>query len=106
MLDIQVAINSPVEDIFNFKCINAHDQNLEIRLRNDGNKVLTIVSYCDLAGDSGTLRVNYLYPQGPQKIIPGDTVAFYCFMDENRFKEFREIILYDSNGRKYTKSLS
>jgi len=105
MLDIQVIINTPLEEVFNFKCLAASDQNLEIRLRNDGGNILNILSYCDFIGDGETMRVNYLYPQGPQKIVPGDAIAFYCYMDENRFKTFRQIVIYDSDGRSYFKKI-
>lgn len=106
MLDIQVVINTPLEEVFNFKCLAASDQNLEIRLRNDGDNILDILSYCDFFGEGETIRVNYLYPQEPQKIVPGDSVAFYCYMDENRFKTFQKIAIYDSEGHKYMKNLA
>lgn len=90
-----------MEEVFDFKCLTAQGQNLEIRIRNDGGEVVTLQSQCDFIGDTETLRIDYLYPHGPQTIVPGDAVAFYCTMDENRFAGFSRVILYDSRGKKH-----
>lgn len=99
-------MNTPMEAVFNFKCITAYDQNLEIRFENNADKVVTILNHCDFVSEDGNVfRVAYLYPPFPQTIAPGEIGSFYCWMDECRFSTFRQVILYDEKGTKYPKNL-
>lgn len=105
-LKIEVVINTPMEAVFNFKCINAYDQNLEIRIENHTNEVITILNQCDfISRDDSVFKVDYLYPPAPQTITPGDMASFYCWMDETKFSNFTDIILYEEKGTKYRKKL-
>lgn len=104
---IEVIINTPMEAVFNFKCITAYDQNLEIRIENNSNQVIKILNKCDFVTENGALfQVDYLYPPAPQSIPPGDMCSYYCWMDETRFSTFRKIILYDEKGGKYSKKIA
>ena len=101
-LHVSVQMNSPMEAVFAFKCVSAQDMNLEIRVRNDGDVPTIMQSRCILAGVKESLTVDYLYPAGPQIVAPGDAVAFYCFMDEEKFREFDRVELFDVEGRSYS----
>jgi hypothetical protein len=101
MLDIDLIMNSGVEEIFAFKtCCGARafDQNLEIHVKNRGSSPVVVHSYCDLRGIRGTLRISTLMPNGDQKILPGEIKAFYCMMDEVLWNESRELVFYDKEG--------
>ena len=109
MLEIRVYMNSSVEEVLNFKTCcgpRAFDQNLEIHLANKGTDPVVIPSYCDLEGDSGSYRVRTLMPQGDQTIPPGDMIAFYCMMDEDRWNKARRIVFYDTRGNKHPVELN
>ncbi len=105
-LQVSVLINTPMEAVFAFKCLSSQDMNLEIRIRNDGDVAATMLSRCVFAGEKETMAVDYLYPAGPQIIAPGDAAAFYCFMDEEKFRAFDTVELFDAEGRSYSVGLS
>ena len=97
-------MNSPVEDIFAFKgcCgIRAFDQNLEIHVKNRGDLPVEVPSYFDLRSLSESHRIDTLMPHGVRRIEPGETKAFYCYMDESRWEKARQIIFYDTNENTY-----
>ena len=104
MLKIHPIFNSPVEEIFGFKtCCNirAFDQNLEIQLRNVGDRPVVVPSHFDMEGEQGTKRIETLLPSGMQRIQPKDILAFYCYMEENDWNQATRIVFYDDNGNKY-----
>ena len=104
MLEIKAIMNSSLEDILAFKTccsIRLFDQNLEIHVTNQSQNPVTIPSFFDLKGDSGSYRVDYLMPHGEQLVKPGETMAFYCTMDEDRWNAAREGIFYDHQGNTY-----
>jgi hypothetical protein len=105
MLEIRLFMNSPVEDIFAFKCCCIPDQNFEIQLYNIGDKPLAIDSYCDLENEGKRFRINYLFPHGVQKIKPGESTAFYCSMKEDMISSHQRIIFYDETRKEYSASL-
>ncbi|MBW1732159.1 MAG: hypothetical protein JRJ75_14950, partial [Deltaproteobacteria bacterium] len=105
MLKITPVMNSPAEDILSFKTccsIRVWDQNLEIHVKNTGEKEVEVYSYFDLVGKKGTKRVENLMPHGRHRIEPGQTIAFYCYMDERMWQEAERIIFYDSEGQAYS----
>ena len=97
-------MNSAVEDILAFRTccsLKAFDQNLEVHITNHGDRGLKVPSYFDLAGESGTQRVETLLPHGEQSLAPGQTIAFYCTMDEKQWERAQQMIFYDSQGNAY-----
>jgi hypothetical protein len=97
-------MNSPVEDIFGFKtCCGTRvfDQNLEILITNSGQKAVQIPSYFDLRDAFASERIETLIPHGEQPVAPGETIAFYCTMEENRWKKAKEMVFYDADGNRY-----
>ncbi len=104
MLEIRPIMNSSIEDVFAFKTccsIRVWDQNLEIQLKNVGDRAVVVPSYMDLEGEHGSTRINTLMPAGEHRIEPGEIKAFYCYMDETLWNRSRRLILYDSEGNKY-----
>lgn len=104
MLKIRTIMNSPLEDIFGFKCcygVLTYDQNMEIRLENVSNRTVVVPSYVDLKGDFGTLRIDNLMPAGDLRIEPFDVRAFYCYMEEETWSATRELVFYDTAGKEY-----
>ena len=85
MLEINVIMNSSIEDVLSFKCCNLHDQNCEIHLKNTGLDPIRVPSSCELIGDDSTLRIDTLYPGGTYTIQPGDVTACYCTLGEEVF---------------------
>jgi len=105
MLKIRMIMNSPVEDVFAFRtCCGAKvfDQNLEIQVTNRGDMPVEVPSYFDLIDEFGSHRVDTLMPHGVHRIEPGETKAFYCTMDENRWKAAQQVVLYDTRGNNYS----
>jgi len=104
-LKIKPIMNSSVEDVLAFRTccsLKVFDQNLEIHITNLGKESLKIQSYCDLKGTLGTRRVDTLMPHGEQSVAPGQTIAFYCTMDEKQWEHARKLIFYDSHGNPYS----
>lgn len=102
---IRPIMNSSVEEIFAFKTccgIKVFDQNLEIQMTNETDSPVYVQSYFDLLDSSGLHRVETLIPHGSQRIGPGETIAFYCTMDENRWSRAEEIVFYDTEGREHS----
>lgn len=103
-LHIHPIMNSAVEDIFAFKTccgVRVFDQNLEFLITNTGKRLIRIPSYFDMEEASGVHRVDTLLPHGEQALAPGQTVAFYCTMDEARWKKARKVVFYDTEGNHY-----
>jgi len=104
LLEIRVFMNSSIEEILNFKTCcgpGVCDQNLEVHLTNTGDRPIVVPSRFDLIGDSGTRRIDYLTPNGHQEIPPGETIAFYCQMDEGRWNAAWRLVFYDREGHEY-----
>lgn len=109
MLEIRAIMNTPVEEIFAFKTccgVRAFDQNLEIHVTNRSDRILVVPSHFDLTGNSGSYRVDTLMPQGEQRITPGETIGFYCLMDETRWRKARQMVFYDTEGNSYTVAIA
>lgn len=109
MLEIRPIMNSCVEEIFGFKTccgLTMFDQNLEIHVQNRGDRPISVQSLFDVIGPYGTKRVATLIPSGPQRIEPGEMVAFYCSMDEDLWKASELIVFYDKDERAYATELT
>jgi hypothetical protein len=103
-LEILAIMNSSAGEIFEFKsCCNVRvfDQNLELQLKNTGNRPLVIPSHFDLVLADGVQRIETLMPHGPQRLGPGEIKAFYCYMDEIQWEKASGIIFYDDEGNRY-----
>jgi hypothetical protein len=104
VLEIRVNMNSSVEDVLAFKtCCNLKlsDQNLEILVENKGSSPVVVPSYFDLEGDEDPLRVRTLIPSGDQTVPPGETIAFYCQMDEALWQKSKRLVMFDKEGNRY-----
>ena len=104
MLEIKPIMNSSAQDVLSFKTccgLNAWDQNLEIHVKNTGNRTVVVPSFFDLEGEAGTKRVDNLMPNGEQRIEPGRFLSFYCFMEEEVWKRAGRIVFYDCEGNRY-----
>jgi len=104
-LFIRPIMNSSVEEIFAFKTccgMKVFDQNLEIQITNQYDYPVYVQSYFDLLDPSGAHRVETLMPHGTQRISSGETVAFYCMMDETRWSRAEKIIFHDTEGRAHS----
>jgi hypothetical protein len=107
-LIIKPIFNSVVNDIFGFKtCCGARafDQNLELLVSNPGDAPVTVPSRCELAGPGGRQMIEHLMPHGPRTIGPGETAAFYCTLDETRWRGVRCIAFFDSAGGRHVVQL-
>jgi len=103
-LYIRPIMNSSVEEIFAFKTccgMRVFDQNLEIQITNQKDYPVYVQSYFDLLDCSGLHRVETLMPHGTQKLAPGETMAFYCTMDESLWARAEKIVFHDTEGKEY-----
>jgi hypothetical protein len=104
-LHIRPIMNSSVEEIFAFKTccgVRVFDQNLEIQITNDDDTPVYVHSYFELFDPSGVHRVETLMPHGTQRIASGETVAFYCTMDEGLWARAENIVFHDTEGREHS----
>ena len=108
MLEIRPIMNTPTEEILEFRsCCNirAFDQNLEIHLTNRSSQTVGVPSYFDLKTAQESRRIETLMPHGEQRIGPGETIAFYCTMDEKQWNAAQRMVFYDSEGNAYSVDL-
>lgn len=104
MLEIQVNMNSPVEDVLAFKTccgLKMFDANLEILVTNRGEKPVTLPGWFDLEGDGESKRIRAMMPPGEQRIEPGEIKAFYCQMDETMWQKSLRLVICDGDGNRY-----
>jgi hypothetical protein len=104
MLEIRPIMNTPTEEIFEFRsCCNirAFDQNLEIHVTNRSDHTVGVPSYFDLKTEQESRRIETLMPHGEQRIGPGETIAFYCTMDEKQWNAAQRMVFYDNQGNDY-----
>jgi len=97
-------MNSAVEEIFAFKTccgMRVFDQNLEILITNQNAYPVHVQSHLDLHDPSGSHRVENLMPHGTQKIASGETIAFYCTMDESLWAGTEKIVFHDTEGKEH-----
>ena len=108
MLEIRPIMNTPTEEIFEFRsCCNirAFDQNLEILVTNRSDHTVGVPSYFDLKTEQESRRIETLMPHGEQRIRPGETIAFYCTMDEKQWNAAQRMVFYDNQGNPYSVDL-
>ena len=104
MLEIRPIMNTPTEEILEFRsCCNirAFDQNLEVLVTNHGDHTVGVPSYFDLRTEQESRRIVTLMPHGEQLIGPGETIAFYCTMDEKQWNAAKTMTFYDTEGNPY-----
>lgn len=101
MIDVTIIQNSNMEDVLAFKCCSLHDQNLEIHVRNIGERPVVIPGYVDLENDNETIRCNHLYPPWERSLSPGEVAAFYCQMDSEMWNQYQTLVIFDTDGNAY-----
>ena len=94
-------INDSGEELLSARCAAIHNQNLELHLKNTGDKPITIVDGFTLENNTETHKVFNLFPPWRTPIDPGRSTAYYCSIDENLWKKFTTIIIIDTNGNEY-----
>jgi hypothetical protein len=107
MLEITVIMNSAVAEVFACKCCGGGlpDQNLEIQVRNAGNRPVHMADRFDLEGPEGRRAWTAVCPAGGRTIAPGDVGGLYAAMDEALWERFTTLVLYDGEGRPHRVSL-
>jgi len=93
-------MNSTAADVFGSKCcaVRFEDTNLEIHVTNRADRPVTVPSRCELEGSFGTRVIDNLMPHGEQTIPPGETIAFYCYLDEAVWDQATALVMTDSAG--------
>ena len=108
MIEISVQMNSAVEAVLNFKTccgLQAHDQNLEIRVENSGDEAVELPARFHLEVDGKQLPFFHLMPAEGLSVAPGEIKAFYCHMDEALWARAERIVLFDRQGGIYPVAL-
>jgi hypothetical protein len=104
MVEIRPIMNSCAEDVLSFKTccgLRMFEQNLEIHLENRGAQRVVLQGYFDLIGEYGEKRITTLTPPGKKVIDPDETIACYCYMDEDLWNRSRSLRFYDRDGAAY-----
>ena len=107
MLEIRLIVDSAATEVFGTKCCNLRfpDANLELHVTNRGEESVVVQSHLDLEGDHGTKRIVSLFPGGEQRIEPGRTMAFYCYVDEELWQRSQSLVLEDERGGRHRASI-
>lgn len=105
MIHLNIIMNSSMEEVLGFKCCTLPDQNLEVHVVNGSDKPVIIKSCFLLKNDKETLKVQNIYPPGYQTVNPNDISAFYCNMDEQVWKNFHTLEMFDVDGNSYQKTI-
>ena len=107
MLEIRTIVDSAATEVFASKCcsLRVPDANLELHVTNRGAAPVVVLSQLDLEGEHGSKRIDGLFPGGEQRIAPGQTVAFYGYVDEELWRGSRSLVLEDSTGGRHRTSL-
>ena len=74
-------------------------------MTNGSDHTVGVPSYFDLRTGQESRRVETLMPHGEQLIGPGETIAFYCTMDEKQWNAAQQMTFYDSEGNHYSVDL-
>lgn len=104
MLLIEPVMDSTVEQVLNFKTccgLKAFDQNLEIRVTNLGSAPVRVPSRCELVGPGGSEAIDCLMPHGEHTLAPKATMAFYCTMDQAKWRRANGLVMFDGRGNRY-----
>jgi len=104
MLEINIIMNSAVEEIFAFKTccgLKLMDQNLEIHITNTGQIPVTVSSWFDLETEDGSRRIANLTPAGEHRLAPGEMIGLYCYMDEELWNKANSLAFQDLDGKVY-----
>ena len=103
MLEIKAIMDSAALEVFSFKCCGAMalGQNLEIQVANRGPVAVRIQSRIDLETNAGRRRIDALTPPGGQDVAPGETAAFYCYVDETLWNSARRLVMREADGREH-----
>jgi hypothetical protein len=104
MIEIRPIMNSCAEDVLSFKSccgLRMFEQNLEIHLENKGYEKVVMHGYFDLVGDFGQQRITTVAPPGDKVIEPEETIACYCYMDDQLWNRTQHIRFYDRDGTAY-----
>ena len=105
MLEINIIMNSAVEEIFAFKTccgLRVMDQNLEIHVKNTGDRPVTVPNWFDLEGEAASQRISTLAPPGDHTLAPGEMIGFYCYMDEELWNRAERVVFQDLEGQTYS----
>ena len=103
MLAITLIPDSAAAEIFAAKCCGGAlpDQNLEIQIENRGPSAVALASRIVLAQEGATRSLDAVCPAGGRLLPPGDVVALYTALDVEILFQYREIVLFDQDGRAY-----
>ncbi len=94
-------MNSSMEDVLSCRCAGLHNQNMELHVYNTGNQPVTIQKYFVLKSITETYKCENLFPPWEQTIAPGCATAFYCEFDQNNWKNYHTIVIYDIEDNEY-----
>jgi len=103
MLILRPTIDSPTADIFATKCcsVRFEDANFELLVTNDGAAPVTVPSVIELEGRFGVRRIDNLMPHGERTIAPGETIAFYTYVDEALWAQATVLVMTDRDGGRH-----
>lgn len=101
MIDVTIINDSSMEDVLGFKCCNLPDQNMEIHVRNIGDRPITIPGFIALENSTERKRLTHVYPPWERSLSPGETGAFYCHMEPAIWNRFDTLIIQDGEGKDY-----
>jgi hypothetical protein len=101
MLEIRVFVNSAVGEVLAFKCCALPDQNLEIHLRNTGDRPVVLSGFFVVENASESREVANVYPPGAITVPPQDVTAVYSYMDSSEWERYETITFFEPSGKAY-----
>lgn len=101
VLTVRVIMNSCMEEVLAFKCCSLPNQNLEMHVRNTGDRAVTVSPRLVLENASGSWECGHLFPPWEQHLTPGEAVAYYCSMPPLLWEQYETVSVFDKEGNAY-----
>lgn len=104
-LDVRVVRRAGSKGVPGFRHRDARAQNIEIRVRNRGDRPLVLTGFFLLENRQESLRCSNLVPPREHAVAPGQTVALSCSLSHGLWEKYEKLTLFDTGGCAYPVSL-
>ena len=99
MLDIILILDTPVEAVLDCKCCHLPGLNIEVLVRNRGQRPATVAGPLRFTAPDGRPGHLDLYPFWQVAVAPGDVAAFYGSLDAEVLRRCTAFCIADREGR-------
>ncbi len=105
-LFVRLIVNSSMEEVLGWKCVNLQGMNMELHVTNEGRDTMRLRSEAVLMAAETERRIDYLYPHGVHELGPHQGLAFYFGFDEDEASRFDRVGVADDEGALYVAKIT